>query len=173
MSAQDAKRRRVDSTTGALSTPFRSPFRATSTKPNGDSQKQPGGFLGKQSNKTIPRCKVPNTLSVERTPSLFKRQRDTKLPRFTKALGACLEISSLVNAQRQLKHKLHCLTEELRLMEQAHKIENSPLDTRHKDGEVDGELLDLTEAWKAASRQAAEELFGSAKDRINRYAVQY
>ena len=77
-----------------------------------------------------------------------------------------------MNAQNQLKKKLHCLTEELCLTEQAHKIENDPLEIRSDGGVVDGELLRLTETWKAASRQAAEELFGSAKDKINRYAMQ-
>jgi Swi5-dependent recombination DNA repair protein 1 len=30
------------------------------------------------------------------------------------------------------------------------------------------ELVELTAKWKAASRQAAEELFGQVRDRVNR-----
>ena len=76
-----------------------------------------------------------------------------------------------MKAQRQLKNKLHALSEELHLCEQAHKIEHDPLETEPDGNEVDGELLRLIERWKSASRQAAEELFGSAKDKINRYVV--
>lgn len=76
-----------------------------------------------------------------------------------------------MKAQRQLKNRLHYLTEELHLCEQAHKIEHDPLEAGSDGEEVDGELVRLTERWKSASRQAAEELFGSAKDKINRYVI--
>lgn len=36
---------------------------------------------------------------------------------------------------------------------------------------IDGELLELIEKWKQASRLAAEELFGGVRDRVNRYVI--
>jgi Swi5-dependent recombination DNA repair protein 1 len=35
---------------------------------------------------------------------------------------------------------------------------------------VDGELVELINKWKSASRQASEEMFGTVRDRVNRYA---
>jgi Swi5-dependent recombination DNA repair protein 1 len=57
--------------------------------------------------------------------------------------------------------------EELDAAEQARKIET---ESRKKDpeGEIDGELVELIEKWKGASRQAAEELFGKVRDRVNK-----
>ena len=59
------------------------------------------------------------------------------------------------------------MKEELDAAEQARKIET---ESRKKDpeGEIDGELVELIEKWKGASRQAAEELFGKVRDRVNR-----
>ncbi|KFY41173.1 hypothetical protein V494_03181 [Pseudogymnoascus sp. VKM F-4513 (FW-928)] len=170
MSAQDAKRRRADSTTAALSKPFRSPFRATAEKPNRDSQNQPSDLGGAQLDQTASPRKV---LHVPRAPGPstfpYKRQQVVNLSlRPQDASDSQLEIATLVKAQRQLKNKLHCLTGELHVCEQAHKIEHDQLESGPDGREVDGELLRLTERWKSASRQAAEELFGSAKDKINR-----
>lgn len=59
------------------------------------------------------------------------------------------------------------MKEELDAAEQARKIET---ESRKKDpeGEIDGELVELIEKWKGASRQAAEELFGKVRDRVNK-----
>jgi len=54
--------------------------------------------------------------------------------------------------------------------QQAKKIEAQSLKT-DPDGEIDGELVVLIGKWKAASRQAAEELFGQVRDRVNRYVI--
>jgi len=57
--------------------------------------------------------------------------------------------------------------EELEAAEQAKKIEAN---SRKKDpeGEIDGELVELIGKWRGASRQAAEEMFGLVRDRVNR-----
>ena len=57
--------------------------------------------------------------------------------------------------------------EELDTAEQARKIEAESA-KKDPDGEIDGELVELIAKWKAASRQAAEELFGKVRDRVNR-----
>jgi Swi5-dependent recombination DNA repair protein 1 len=174
MSAQDAKRRRAASTAAALSKPFRSPFRATPGKPNRDSQDQPSDLGRTQLDETAYPQKVSRVPRARDPPTFpYKRQQGVNLSsRSPDTSDIQLEIAALVKAQRQLKNKLHSLTEELHLCEQAHKIERHPSEASSDGGEVDGELLRLTERWKAASRQAAEELFGSAKDKINRYVME-
>ncbi|KFX94284.1 hypothetical protein V490_04419 [Pseudogymnoascus sp. VKM F-3557] len=170
MSAQDAKRRRADSTAAALSKPFRSPFRAAGSKPHGDSPGQPSDPGRTQLDESASPLKVSHVSRARNPPSFpYKLQRGVNLPsRPPNTSKSQSEIASLVKAQRQLKNRLHYLTEELHLCEQAHKIEHDPLEPGSGGEEVDGELLRLTERWKSASRQAAEELFGSAKDKINR-----
>lgn len=59
------------------------------------------------------------------------------------------------------------LKEDLETAEQARKIERDSF-KRDPGGEIDGELVELMEKWKGASRQAAEELFGKVRDRVNR-----
>ncbi|KFY75091.1 hypothetical protein V499_04901 [Pseudogymnoascus sp. VKM F-103] len=170
MSAQDAKRRRADSTAAALSRPFRSPFRCTAGKPNRDSQDPPSDLGRTQLDQTASPRKVSHTPRARNSPSFpSKRQQGVNLSsRPSDTSDTQLEIAALVKAQRQLKNKLHSLAEELHLCEQAHKIERGSPDAGSGSGEVDGELLRLIERWKSASRQAADELFGSAKDKINR-----
>ncbi|KAL5346264.1 hypothetical protein ACLOAV_008532 [Pseudogymnoascus australis] len=170
MSAQDAKRRRADSTAAALSKPFRSPFRATPGKPNTDSQDQPSDLGRTQLDQKASPLKVSHVPRARNPPHFpYRRQRGASLSsRPSDTSDSQLEIAALVKTQRQLKNKLHSLSEELHLCEQAHKIEHAPSEAGSDGGEVGGELLRLTERWKSASRQAAEELFGSAKDKINR-----
>ena len=59
------------------------------------------------------------------------------------------------------------MREELEAAEQARKIESESR-KNDPDGEFDGELVELIAKWKSASRQAAEELFGNVRDRVNR-----
>jgi hypothetical protein len=58
--------------------------------------------------------------------------------------------------------------EQLETAEQARKIERESR-VRNEGGEVDDELVKLIGKWRGASRQAAEELFGKVRDRVNRY----
>ncbi|RAL67925.1 hypothetical protein DID88_008650 [Monilinia fructigena] len=85
------------------------------------------------------------------------------------ALNADPDIAPLLKEQRELERQLKEFKEELDMAEQAKKIER---DSKAKDkdgsGEIDGELLELCEKWKGASRLAAEELFEKLRDRVNR-----
>ena len=175
MSAQDAKRRRADSTAAALSKPFRSPFRTTAVKPNRDSQDQPSDLGRAQLEQRASPLKVSHVPRARNPPPFpYKWQQGVNVSSTpSDDADSQLEIASLVKAQRQLKNKLHSLKEELHLCEQAHKIEHDPLETGPDGSEVGGELLRLTERWKSASRQAADELFGTAKDKINRYVMEF
>jgi hypothetical protein len=83
------------------------------------------------------------------------------------ALNTDPDIAPLLRQQRELEKQLRELEEKLDTAQQAKKIEAS---SRNKipDGDIDVELVELTAKWKAASRQAAEELFGQVRDRVNR-----
>lgn len=56
---------------------------------------------------------------------------------------------------------------QLETAEQAGKIERESRKT-NGEGEIDAELVVLIGKWRGASRQAAEELFGKVRDRVNR-----
>jgi F0F1-type ATP synthase membrane subunit b/b' len=88
------------------------------------------------------------------------------------ALNTDSDIAPLLRAQREMEKQLRELKEELDTAEQAGKIE---ADSAKKDpsGEIDGELVELIEKWKTASRQAAEELFGKVRDRVNRLVISW
>jgi len=83
-----------------------------------------------------------------------------------------IAIAPILKSQRQLENKLRELKEELHTTRQAKKIETDSLKHKSCGAEIDGELIALARRWKTASRQAAEELFGGVKDRVNRYAAQ-
>tara|TARA_R110002060_G_scaffold53593_5_gene64241 strand:+ start:567 stop:866 length:300 start_codon:yes stop_codon:yes gene_type:complete len=88
------------------------------------------------------------------------------------ALNADPDIAPMLKAQRELEKQLREVKEELDTAEQARKIE-ADSQKRDSDGDIDGELVELIEKWKGASRLAAEELFGKVRDRVNRCAMQY
>lgn len=87
------------------------------------------------------------------------------------ALNADPDIAPLLKKQRELEKQLKEVREQLDMAEQARKIER---ESKKKGGMVvDAELIELAEKWKMASRQAAEELFGKVRDRVNRYVILY
>lgn len=84
------------------------------------------------------------------------------------------DIVPLLRVQRELEKQLREVKEELEIAEQARKIEYESAKWTRRDGdgegedEIDGELVELIEKWRGASRLAAEELFGMVRDRVNR-----
>jgi Swi5-dependent recombination DNA repair protein 1 len=86
------------------------------------------------------------------------------------ALNADPDIAPLLRAQRELEKQSREVKEELDTAEQARKIEADSA-KKNPDAEIDGELLELIEKWRAASQQAAEELFGKVRDRVNKWVI--
>jgi Swi5-dependent recombination DNA repair protein 1 len=179
MSTPAAKRRRIDTASQTLSKPFRSPFKTPFKSPLKASQER---------NPTTTQINTP--LAAKTTNSLLSNPAKTpslpapsssfaapnRSPRFKKtftspvqaaALNADPDIAPLLRAQRELEKQLREVKEELDTAEQARKIEAESA-KKDPDGEIDGELVELIEKWQAASRQAAEELFGKVRDRVNR-----
>jgi hypothetical protein len=179
MSTPAAKRRRIDTASQTLSKPFRSPFKTPFKSPLKTSQ---------ESNSTTTQIHTP--LAAKATNSLLSNPAKTpslpapsssfaahnRSPSFKKtftspvqaaALNADPDIAPLLRAQRELEKQLREVKEELDTAEQARKIEAESA-KKDPDGEIDGELVELIAKWKAASRQAAEELFGKVRDRVTR-----
>lgn len=101
------------------------------------------------------------------TPYRASRQRySTALsPSAPDVLKADLDIVHMLKNQRLLEKQLREVKEEVEIAEQARKIESGK---KTPGGQVDGEMVDLIAKWKGASRRAADEMFGSVKDRVNR-----
>lgn len=72
-------------------------------------------------------------------------------------------VVELMKKQRALEKQIREVKEFIDTAEQARKIEKDAV-----GDEVDGELLVLRDRWRGVSRQAAEEMFGGVKDRVNR-----
>lgn len=179
MSTPAAKRRRIDTASQTLQKPFRSPFKTPFKSPVKDSQdgdptasqisvplatKNTNSLLS-NSSKT-PSFPGPSTSFA--TPNREARAKKTySSPVRAAALNADPDIAPLLRAQRELEKQLRELKEELDTAEQARKIEAEST-KKEPDGEIDGELVELIGKWTVASRQAAEELFGKVRDRVNR-----
>lgn len=167
MSTPAAKRRRLDDANRTLCKPFRSPFKSP-VKDNVPS-------LGETA-----RCSIPPDDSVAAQPlhavvasisqshSLNKKQAPLS-PAAAIALNAHPDVAALLELQRSLEKQTRALKAEIDTAEQARKIElESSRKDPHREHEVDGELITLAEKWRGASRQAAEEMFGQVRDRVNR-----
>jgi Swi5-dependent recombination DNA repair protein 1 len=176
MSSPAAKRRRIDAASHTLSKPFRSPLKMpleANTADNLPAQKLPYWF------DTLPpnngdgtRILDPTKLRLlpAVTPSPRNAERKTfSSPIFSAAIDADPDIDALIKTQRRLEKELRELKEELDTAEQARRIEVNS-EKKNAGGAVDGELSLLILKWRAASRQAAEELFTGVRDRVNRYA---
>jgi Swi5-dependent recombination DNA repair protein 1 len=178
MSTPAAKRRRIDAASQTLSKPFRSPFKTPFKSPVKASQE--GTHTTAQINTPLaPKTTnylLANTAKTPSLPAPSTSAASNRSPRAKKtftspvqaaAFNADPDIAPLLRAQRELEKQLREVKEELDTAEQAKKIEAESA-KKDPDGEIDGELVELIEKWKAASRQAAEELFGKVRDRVNR-----
>jgi Swi5-dependent recombination DNA repair protein 1 len=177
MSTPAAKRRRIDAASNTLSKPFRSPFKTPFKSPLKTqlaNSKQSSTTLSPQSTAVLSE-KTPNLPSLLATstitPGRVSRAKKTfSSPVATAVLNGDPDIAPLLRAQKELEKQLRDLNEELETTEQARKIERESKKQDH-DGDIDGELVELIERWRGASRQAAEELFGKVRDRVNRYIL--
>ncbi|KAE9368477.1 hypothetical protein N431DRAFT_414913 [Stipitochalara longipes BDJ] len=181
MSTPAAKRRRIDAASQTLQKPFRSPFKTPFKSPVKSSAAEDSSSTAAQSavplafktsNSLLSNLSKPPSLPAPSTsfatPNREARAKKTfSSPVQAAALNADPDIAPLLRAQRELEKQLRELKEELDTAEQARKIEAESV-KKDADGEIDDELVELIRKWKAASRQAAEELFGKVRDRVNR-----
>jgi len=176
MSTPAAKRRRIDAASTTLSKPFRSPFKTPFKSPlkapPSNENTKPSTSTSLTTSTPALSEKTPNLLTISTTtPNPATRNKKTfASPVATAALNADPDVAPLLRTQREVEKQLRDVKEQLETAEQAAKIERES-EKKDPDGEIDGELVELIGKWRAASRAAAEELFGKVMDRVNRYVV--
>ena len=174
MSTPQAKRRRLNDASDTLRKPFKSPFR-TPLKPNIGSDppssdppeiSTPAQSASYAHSTTAPTAALsahgqPKAVAaaVATTPALAQ-------PRFVKPLAPRQSTSTPSRpsskkslSKPSLTRELVQLRSEIQILSQAQALASS---TKDEDLQV------LIDKWRAASRAAAEELFGTTRDRVNR-----
>jgi Swi5-dependent recombination DNA repair protein 1 len=173
MSTPAAKRRRIEVAASTLSKPFRSPFKSplkgqssshNSNRPIIPTAPETSPFTFSKGTSNLPVC-PPAGLDYTLGPSKKSLSPSAFI---TAQLNTDPEIARLLCTQRELEKQLRQIKEQLETAEQARKIESESRKTA-TNSEIDGELVILIQKWKGASRQAAEELFGKVRDRVNRW----
>jgi Swi5-dependent recombination DNA repair protein 1 len=138
---------------------------------------EPSPLPGQTSNfALLASSKTPlqNPSPLSSTPSSRVSSKKLISPISAVTLNSDPDIVPLLRVQRELEKQLREVKEELEIAEQARKIEYESAKWTRRDGdgegedEIDGELVELIEKWRGASRLAAEELFGMVRDRVNR-----
>jgi hypothetical protein len=172
MSTPAVKRRRIDVATSTLSKPFRSPLKSPlkAQDSTSDGTTLPSSPAPLETSAFIPSEKTPSIDSPIVTPRRILGNKNTLSPPLstTVKLNTDPEIAQMLRTQRDLEKQLRDVKEQLETAKQAAKIERESRKT-NAEGEIDGELEVLIEKWMGASRQAAEELFGKVRDRVNRH----
>jgi Swi5-dependent recombination DNA repair protein 1 len=183
-SSHSSKRRRLDQAASTLTKPFKSPLRAnpqTYENPKNGALKAVSGIKDEvdsiRNDITVQSRLHSNQASTEvgRGRDLTSSSnndseavKDTSLLGYTRGSSTRLSSSSLASdptlsalqkQQRNLQSRLSALRAELDVVQQASRIEASSKDQ---------ELQSLIEKWKAVSREAAEELFAAAREKVLR-----
>ena len=169
-----SKRRKLNDAAEKLRKPFVSPMR--SRKPVQPPTNSP---LVNNVNKTVGAVTAytPSTLahtiqlplsvlstelappvSVKRT-TLTTPQRRTILPQTSRSKNADPEERTIQKANSALELQIRRVQNELDILKQAETLSNST---------TDADLEELREKWRLASQYAAEELFGTVKERVCR-----
>ncbi|KAF3041706.1 hypothetical protein E8E12_006252 [Didymella heteroderae] len=170
MSTPQAKRRRLNDATNTLKKPFKSPFR-TPLRLNIGSD--PPSSDPPDANTPAPSFSYMTPLTASHTPASAPAQTKTSAktpalsqPRFTKPFAArsilhtpSRSVPKKTQSNPSLTRELMQLRNEIQILTQAEALATS---TKDED------LQALIERWRTASRAAAEELFGSTRDRVNR-----
>ncbi|KAI8933529.1 hypothetical protein NX059_009266 [Plenodomus lindquistii] len=171
MSTPQAKRRRLNEATKTLHKPFKSPFR-TPLKPNIGSDPpssdppdtagstQLSAYLAAPATTSTP-SQQPTTTATTALPATPA----TPVARVTKPLVSrpnsltSRNITKSAPSKPSVAREIMRLRNELQLLTQAQALATST---------QDDDLVVLIDKWRTASRAAAEELFGSTRDRVNR-----
>ena len=159
-----AKRRRLDESASVLSKPFRSPLRVDSKSQNQPTihsahteSVQTSELTDADNNCSLPQpTEIPPQSST--TPAPIRRQTalTSSSPDSSRYDPVYL---SLQKEHSALLLQLSKLRQSLDVAQQAVKIQSS---------NQDAELEVLIAKWKLVSREAAEEIFRGAKERVNR-----
>ncbi|KAJ4358038.1 uncharacterized protein N0V89_002617 [Didymosphaeria variabile] len=165
MSTPQAKRRRLNEATKTLHKPFKSPFR-TPLKPNPGSDPPSSDPLeaGTPSGFAVSNNGIVQERPVSYRPSLDRLTTDVPMPVLLRSslpipTHPRLSQKKTTPLQQSLTREIIELRNDIQILSQAHTLATSS---------KDNDLLALSERWRIASRAAAEELFATTRDRVNR-----
>lgn len=152
--SSQAKRRRLDNAASTLSRPFKSPLpKSTQRKEPADPDTPNSATTHSESTEQRQTLTHPHKPATPKVPSNLSLDIKTTIPESDP------EIRSLRRKQLTLQSQLTSLRNELDIAQQALRIESSSRDD---------ELRALKLKWRGISQRAAEELFETAKDKIER-----
>jgi Swi5-dependent recombination DNA repair protein 1 len=178
--AHAAKRRRLNDAASTLSKPFKSPFKANlkATKDEEDDEEKPEPAQLKPKEQTNDSESPAVSTEVRAQPKAPASPTDTNknfsspLPKHSSPANRSTtipssllntytdsELSALQKQHTRLLNQLSKLRQDLDAARQALRIESS---------DSDADLEALIVKWRRASREAAEEVFKGARDRVNR-----
>jgi Swi5-dependent recombination DNA repair protein 1 len=155
ISSHPLKRRRLDNGGSGLSKPFRSPLKASIITQQGNA-----GTVDPSSNH--PQQNNPRAI----TNSRFPTDQRTSRP----AINAPPTRSSQANRQKtpqEITLQKHHSALLLQLTKLRQSLETAQQALKITSSTTDAKLESLISKWKLASREAAEEVFRGAKDRVN------
>ncbi|RMZ67425.1 FAD dependent oxidoreductase [Pyrenophora seminiperda CCB06] len=178
MSTPQAKRRRLNEATKTLQKPFKSPFR-TPLKPGiGDDPPSSDPHEIHASVQKTPKTALVTTRNIASSGNGQHQSASAAVsgqvpgtpvaskPRISKPLVSRPNISTLSRvaskktpSKPSLTREMMQLRNEIQMLTQAQTLATST---------KDDDLVVLVDKWRTASRAAAEELFGSTRDRVNR-----
>ncbi|KAH7394345.1 hypothetical protein BKA66DRAFT_456129 [Pyrenochaeta sp. MPI-SDFR-AT-0127] len=173
MSTPHAKRRRLNDAAKTLQKPFKSPFR-TPLKPStvsGTPSLDPSGIqklasvpVQRSNLIAITKDEQPTSTSavVQQTPSapVPSEPRESKtLASRSDSTALSRSLSKKMPSKPSITREIIQLRNEIQMLTQAQSLATST---------KDDDLVILIDRWRTASRAAAEELFGSTRDRVNR-----
>lgn len=161
------KRRRVEDNTTRLAKPFRSPLRSSSsvsqTKDNNHNLIPTPYLPSTLAHSTFAYSSIPETpTKVERAPSTAKPKSTPVRKQHAFATSSKRTDPDEFAAQRaitKLELQIRSVKNEVDALKQANQVSST---------DTDAELEILVQKWRIASQTAAEELFGTVKERVNR-----
>ncbi|KAL6708811.1 hypothetical protein ACN47E_002218 [Coniothyrium glycines] len=170
MSTPQAKRRRLNEAAKTLHKPFKSPFR-TPLKPSigsdPPSSDPPDLTVSEGLSENTIGCKTGSDKEqgfyVAQPPRVDSHTATSHpahpLASQTIAASHSRSLSKRAPSKPSITREIVQLRSEVQMLTQAHSLATST---------KDDDLLVLIDRWRTASRAAAEELFGSTRDRVNR-----
>lgn len=164
MYTPEAKRRRVENASKALSKPFKSPFRTPTTPNPNASDASPHSQTPLTAAPSLSSHKhtsnaSSNLATAPPNPSLPAPAKTSHLPKTHLTPRAPCAPAPQTTHHRQLERRAIQTRQDLDTLRQALEIARSG---------CDDELERLVGKWRAASRAAAEEVFAGVRDRVMR-----
>ncbi|KAH7080096.1 hypothetical protein BKA63DRAFT_505690 [Paraphoma chrysanthemicola] len=170
MSTPQAKRRRLNDAAKTLHKPFKSPFRTPlrpgiGSDPPSSDPPELNTPVATSAPATLPSSKpndessIATTFPPPPTPARSQARVDKPLPSRPSFSTTSRVLSKKASTKPSLSREIMQLRNEMQILAQAQTLATST---------KDDDLVILIDKWRTASRAAAEELFATTRDKVNR-----